>query len=371
MFSSISKQILIPNGIFLRRLSSKLPDIAGNSSLQATIEGKWSKHKFNCAIFLLHFISFLDKKPPNNLKVAIKSEICPIKLLDTVGQSKQFLKSLSTDNVLDVFQSLFGLYKANKSTITSEQIVQHQSFESLCRKLIRTAPSMQADEVLNALKIINYLQIPANSEITLTLLSLLRYQINDLTLKQIFYVDFLMNQLKPKPKIAAAIKLALPILFEIQAPLQFDPNNLNESIEAFLFGLKVNANEKSLGIFGKNIMKNVEHIPMNKLLGLIISMSKTKVIPENSYGLWKKLIEEYSKGIENASSDELVSSINDISEAIWKNNDLYSPTIEEFFDRSIISLIQNKIDLKQAIYIQKNFKLIVSIESSFFFNYFY
>lgn len=352
-------EISVLQGVFFRRMSSKLPVIASDSFMSAPIiPGRLSEIPGRI-VQSAESDSIPDGNAPSSIQHAIKSEICPLKLLDTVGKSKSFLSGISTENVADVLQSLFGLYKANKSTISCRQVTQHRVFEPLCRRLLRSAPSMQVGEVINALKVINYLEIPANSQITLSLLSLLRYQINDLSLKQMIYVDFLLDQLKPMPKIAEAIKSALSALFEIQAPIQFDASDLDECVDAFLFGLKVQALDGPLSIFAQHIAKNVESLPPNKLLALIITLSGAETFPACAFHLWKMLILQYTKNLGNVTPKDAAELVDDVTMRVSKSSHLYSKQVEVFLQK-VVGRVLDEGDFQQAIYLQKHLRPIVS-----------
>lgn len=218
---------------------------------------------------------------------------------------------------------------------------------------------MQVGEVITALKVINYLETPANSQITLSLLSLLRYQINDLSLKQMIYVDFLLDQLKPMPKIAEAIKSALSALFEIQAPIQFDASDLDECVAAFLFGLKVQALEGPLSIFAQHIAKKVEELPPNKLLGLIITLSRAEKFPACAFHLWNRLILQYTRNLGNVTTKDAAELVDEVTMRISKSSQLYSKHVDVFLER-VVDRVLAEGDFQQAIYLQKRLRPIVS-----------
>lgn len=68
------------------------------------------------------------------------------------------------------------------TSINRIDIVGNSDYERLCRSLKRNARHLELNDVIEALKIISYVGTSASSEITMSLLNLIKYQINDVTL---------------------------------------------------------------------------------------------------------------------------------------------------------------------------------------------
>lgn len=156
--------------------------------------------------------------------------------------------NMTSEELLRTMQTLFGLHKATSDSITASQIVGHPNFMFLCRKIRIFAPAMSVTENLNVLKIINYLKIPANSELSLILLNLIRRQINDMSLQEMIFADFLLSQLTPELEIVKAMKAALPLLFESQLEIQMDTDDAPELIALLKFATNKSISPHSVGM---------------------------------------------------------------------------------------------------------------------------
>lgn len=95
-------------------------------------------------------------------------------------------------------------------------------FGALCQKIKRHARALDVNDALEATKVLSYLKVPADSTIVQTMLQLLRCYINMMNLRQIMFLDFLLTKFDHKNHLVDALKLALPLAFQIHLPLEID-----------------------------------------------------------------------------------------------------------------------------------------------------
>lgn len=69
-----------------------------------------------------------------------------------------------------------------RTSIAHDDIVRNSDFERLCRSLKRNARHLELNDAIEALKIISFVGTSSSSEITMSLLHLIKYQINDVDL---------------------------------------------------------------------------------------------------------------------------------------------------------------------------------------------
>lgn len=292
----------------------------------------------------------------------IRSAINPIQLLDTLTPKSSVIKRLPSDQLLQIIETLFGLQKANKDSVNRIDILSHPNFELLCRRLKRCCVSMDVNEVIVSLKIVNYLGVPANSEISLTLLNVLRHQINQLSLNQIVYTDFLLNQLQPQTKLQEAIKTALPMVFEIQLSTQMDKQNIAENISLLRYIATKNGEEfavKTIDQILNALYMNYKKLSVDDKKQIIRSLCDLTKLPKNADRLFDKCIQQLYL-TENISFGDLIEIAEILTKKCAKEPKFYSNQCKLFFDKCSRKLIESDLGLEQATYLQKHFKIIVS-----------
>jgi hypothetical protein len=81
-------------------------------------------------------------------------------------------------------------------------------------------------ETIEAIKVLSYLKVPPDSLIMQTMLQLVRHNINLISVRQIMFLDFILNRYETKNHLVDALKLALPLAFQIRLPLELDNQDL-------------------------------------------------------------------------------------------------------------------------------------------------
>lgn len=87
------------------------------------------------------------------------------------------------------------------------------------------------------MKILNYCGVPPNSTISMTLLHLVRNQINDISLGQIVFLEFLMKKFDDTP-LVEAFRIALPMLMQIQLAAKLDHENAGQLTDLLQFATR-------------------------------------------------------------------------------------------------------------------------------------
>ncbi|XP_055549663.1 uncharacterized protein LOC129732641 [Wyeomyia smithii] len=195
-----------------------------------------------------------------------------LSLLKSASDAKEVLEFLPTlskrDNLrqivtLPALKSLFELHKLGKTSLPKNEVLGHSRFAELCRALKYESRSFGMNDITECLKILTYFGVHSNSEIMTILLNLLRYQINEVTLDHILFLDFVLKKMDQSPLIEA-LQLALPMLLQIQLPYKMDHNNVQQLVDllGFVAGHKVSSRTminiiSALTLHGTNI--NSQH----------------------------------------------------------------------------------------------------------------
>lgn len=82
------------------------------------------------------------------------------------------------------------------------------------------------NEAIEATKALSYLKVPVESLVVQTLLQIIRCNINQLNIRHIMFLDFVLNRFDRRNHLVDALKLALPLAFQIHLPMELDKEDL-------------------------------------------------------------------------------------------------------------------------------------------------
>lgn len=119
--------------------------------------------------------------------------------------------------------NFFYRYDRDKDT---DSIIKDPTFSILCQNFKKHARALDVNEIVEAVKFLSYLKVPVDSLIVQTMLQMIRCNINMLNTQQIMFVDFILSQFDEKNHLVDALKLALPLAFQIHLPLELDERDL-------------------------------------------------------------------------------------------------------------------------------------------------
>ncbi|XP_063627733.1 uncharacterized protein LOC134799285 [Cydia splendana] len=132
----------------------------------------------------------------------------------------------TAQHMLHALRCLFLLHRAGKFEKEPEELIKDPGFSVLCQNFKKHARALELNEAIEATKVLSYLKVPVDSLIVQTMLQLIRCNINNLNLRQIMFLDFILNQYDTKNHLVDALKLALPLAFQVHLPLEMDNEDL-------------------------------------------------------------------------------------------------------------------------------------------------
>jgi FAST kinase domain-containing protein 2 len=138
--------------------------------------------------------------------------------------------------------------------MTKQQIVDSPDFIKLCKRLKSQARVIALYDTIQALKVVSYVGVPANSTIVQVLLQLIRHGINDLSLHQIVFLDFLMRNFDRNP-LVDALKIAFPLVFEAQLSLKIARDDATSLAELLQYACKKSLSDSSVNIIAECLEK--------------------------------------------------------------------------------------------------------------------
>ena len=192
-----------------------------------------------------------------------------------------------------------ALQKLRKSLVQIND-KNHEGFAQLCNELKKRIRTLDVSEAVVALGALTKLNVPTQTVIYESLLQIIRSNINSLTIDDVISLQIDLKNAEKTP-LVEAIKIALPIIFEIQLR-RIDKDNINLLAMCLVFATKLKIkNEESIRFILDTIMKYKHEIPVT---GAKFIFSSLRFIPEIALE-YNNLIHR----VENVLLDE-VSSLN-------------------------------------------------------------
>lgn len=112
------------------------------------------------------------------------------------------------------------------SSHETENVIKDPAFGVLCQNFKKQARALDINETIEATKFLSFLGVPCDSLIVQTLLQLIRCNIDSINIRQIMFLDFMLTRFDSKNHLVDALKLALPLAFQIHLPLELDNRDL-------------------------------------------------------------------------------------------------------------------------------------------------
>lgn len=216
---------------------------------------------------------------------------------------------------------------------------------------------IEVNDTIEALKVVTYMGTPSSSTIVQVLLQLLRHNVNDLSLAQIIFLDFLLNQHDRTPLIDA-LRLALPMVFEIQLNLKIDRDNLNQLVECFQYVSKKDVSENCVESVVKYLMQYKGEIDAKNAVSIIWSICDMKA---NEF--FEPLL---TKAVNTVILNVDALSFSEIETTLSKMLNKYIPSLSFYYNETLCDLVanyvvDNNLGFDSAVYLQRKLMRIVSV----------
>lgn len=240
--------------------------------------------------------------------------------------------------------------------MTTKDILSHPDFERLCKKLKSQSGIIELNETIEALKVISYVGVPPNSTIVQVLLQLIRQNINSLSLPHIMFLDFLLHQFKGSP-LVDALKIALPIVFEIHLPLKMDRDNVAHLAEYLYYASRARLGETSVDMIVKALYQLNEEFDGKTAKSIIWSITDMK--PNEIFEpLMNKAINDLIVHVDNVTYSDIESTL---SRLIYSYTKRYPYFYNEIFaDTCVNYVIDRDLGFEHGVYMLRKLGRVVS-----------
>uniref|UniRef100_A0A1B6DKJ2 FAST kinase leucine-rich domain-containing protein n=3 Tax=Clastoptera arizonana TaxID=38151 RepID=A0A1B6DKJ2_9HEMI len=227
----------------------------------------------------------------------IRSATDTIDVLDAVNQHHSIMNNKHAFNAL---RTIFLLQKSQNSSMSNGEVTNSPQFRILANTLRSQIKHLEINELIDALKFLGYIGIPATSKITQEILHLLSKHVNELSLQQITFLDFVMKDFVKTP-LVTALKIALPIVFEAHLISTCDLENVIQLGDLLKFVSRRPIHEKCTRHIIEALTEQRKMIDFKLAKSIIRSLCDLK----------RKV--QYDEILLHHSLDVLTDSINDLS----------------------------------------------------------
>jgi FAST kinase domain-containing protein 2 len=188
--------------------------------------------------------------------------------------------------------------------MTDQQIVKSPDFIKLCKRLKSQARGITLNDTIQALKIVSFVGVPSSSTIIQVLLQLIRQGVNDLSLQQIIFLEFIMRNFDRNP-LVDALQIAFPLVFEAQLSLKMVRDDVTSLAELLQYACKKPLSDSSISIIIECLEKLSEDIDVKTAKSVVWSLYELKRPLPSYYALLIHCWNVITENIEQCSYTEV------------------------------------------------------------------
>ncbi|XP_021930969.1 uncharacterized protein LOC110835248 isoform X3 [Zootermopsis nevadensis] len=231
----------------------------------------------------------------------IKSSTDTTRVMQIIGAHYTIMNNR---HIMQSLKSLFDLKKSGNCSMTKQQIINSPDFIKLCKRLKSQARGISLNDTIEALKVVSYVGVPANSTIVQILLQLVRHRINDLSLHQIIFLEFMMRNFERSP-LVDALRIAFPLVFEAQLSLKMAYDDVTSLAELLQYACKKRLSDSSLNSIIESLEKLSEDINVKTAKSVVWSLCELKTPLPSHQALLTKCWDVLAQNIEECSYVEI------------------------------------------------------------------
>lgn len=252
--------------------------------------------------------------------------------------------------------------------MSNGEVVNSKDFRKLCELLKSQIRHLELNDLVDVLKCFGYLGVPSNSKIMTLVLGLISKQVNELTLQQIQFLDFVMKDMKVTP-IVSALKIALPIVFEanLQRKCDFDDVPLMSDLLCFVSKRKMVG---SADVLVQALIEKREALNVKDAQNIVFSMCESRVYNENYQLLLYHALDIITDSLSKMDFYEMDSVLGRLcTKHLDTDGGDFSFYHEEFCNNCAKLVVERDYSFEQTVWILK--KLIKFVSMHFLYCYTY
>lgn len=242
------------------------------------------------------------------------------------------------------------------TNLSNEEITRSPEFTALCNKIQKYSRNLELNDLMNNVKCLCYLNISVNSNIMQMQLQLISKMINDMSLNQICFLQFLLKDLLPCP-LVDALKIALPIIFEIQIKYKLEDNEYY-LMEYLNYTTKYRLSQETFDFLISKIKNNFDKLNPEMVRSVLLNLYHIDYSTDKYINLINRCLQIYMNHL-NCSTNilEVEAILTRMINKYFKDSEVFYH--EQFINRIVDHLITSKHSFEDIGYILKKLNKIV------------
>lgn len=209
-------------------------------------------------------------------------------------------------NVHDVVRTMSTLFEVSKEVKDTQNIKKHIGFIRLCKILNKNIRLMKTNDIIEILKIFIYFKFPSHSILIQSLLQMIRTTINELSLQNIMFLNFLLKKMDSTP-LRDALLIALPLVFEAQLPTKLDSQNIANLIWSLRYVNENNINNaETKDIIFKSLWKYENDLDEQTASSIFYNLCSMYVLPPIAFEVLSKVQKILITNAKHLSVEEVI-----------------------------------------------------------------
>lgn len=273
-------------------------------------------------------------------------------LLDMMSQAKR--KDVEPRQLSQAFSRLFSLQRNGYNSVHPSQLIRHSGFENMCNILKYKAQRMEVNDLFECLKVLTFFGVQSDSLTTQRVLDLIRDQINDLSLNHLVFLSFLINKMHKTP-LTEALKIAIPIVFNLNISLKLDHNNTTELCELmhFISISPIKLSVKSMTSIITALTLHGNNLTPEEARSIVWSIASMRRFDKSLERLFENCLRIVNENIMDMTFSEVETTLAKLVEKFQEGEYIFCN--EDFFNKAAKYVIEKDVGYLNASYILKKF----------------
>lgn len=277
----------------------------------------------------------------NDIKIPHK----PMKILEEAATN---YTNMTLHDVVDTMSMLFEVSRDVKNT---QIIGKHIGFMRLCEVLNKDIRLMKTNDIIGILKIFTYFKIPTNNILIQSLLQMIRTTINELSLRDITFMIFLLKKMDSTP-LRDALLIALPLVFEAQLPTKLDSDDIVLLTWSLRFASENNINPIIQDIIFKSLWK-YENLDVRAAWSIFHSLCNASHLPPIAFEVLSKVQKILIANAKQLNVREIIQTLGKLVFVTTKREHGCKFYNETLVDACVSSALSSNIYFTNGIYLLK------------------
>ncbi|KAL4710856.1 hypothetical protein ACJJTC_012948 [Scirpophaga incertulas] len=285
---------------------------------------------------------------PDNVMVSLTSAPSPAEVLAAV---QVHLSSMTHKHMLQALRCLFEFQKSGKTE--PAMIIKNPTFNVLCQTFKKHARALEVGEAIEAAKVLSYLQVPVDSLIVQTMLQLIRHNINMINVRQIIFLDYILRGYKCN-HLVDALKLALPLAFQIHLPLELDSEDMPLLCDMLSYSCSHDLPDRCVNNIITCLLLHDQELTAHDAMYIVWSLCKINCTQERfptRAQLLLTCLDILAKRMKDLTFSEVLRTVARLKSRIVEKHPEYYH--EQVMDAAADYVVDNKVDFDKALLVAR------------------